>query len=58
MTDAYVPETWLGQIFHEGQWLDYARGFEAPSRRWQAEDPTNRRVVDWIDKKKILVPAS
>lgn len=50
-------ETWLGQIRHGSAWLDYARGTEAQSRLWQQADPTNRQVVDWIDKGKVLVPA-
>lgn len=52
-----MSDTWLGQILVEGEWLDYARGQEAESRRWQAGDPENRRVVDWIRKDRILVPA-
>lgn len=50
-------ETWLGQILIDGVWTDYARGHEAASRQWQEEDPTERRVVDWIHKDKILVAA-
>lgn len=50
-------ETWLGQILVDGKWLDYARGTEKASRSWQALDPTNRRVVDWINKGKILIAA-
>lgn len=50
-------ETCVGQILHEGQWLDYARGTERESRLWQLRDPENRRVVDWIDKRKVLIPA-
>lgn len=53
----YVAEEWLGQILIDGKWLDYARGTEDASRRWQASDPANRRVVDWIRKDKILIPA-
>lgn len=49
-------ETFLGQILHDGKWLDYARGHEAESRKWQSEDPANRRVVDWIHKERILIP--
>ena len=56
MADTYVPETFLGQIFHEGEWLDYARGHEPESRRWQAGDRLNRRVVDWIRKENLLIP--
>lgn len=53
-----MSDTWLGQIrtIH-GKWVDYARGQEAESRKWQAADPENRRVVDWIHKDRILVPA-
>lgn len=50
----YVPEEWLGQILIDGQWLDYARGHEEPARRWQAEDPKNRRVVHWISRKTLI----
>jgi hypothetical protein len=53
--EGYVEETWLGQIWQDDQWMDYARGTEASSRRWQREDPENRRVVDWIRKENILV---
>lgn len=56
MTDAYVPETFLGQILVDGQWLDYARGHEPQARAWQAEDPESRRVVDWIRKEQIQIP--
>jgi hypothetical protein len=52
-----AQESWLGQIRVDGKWVDFARGFEGESRRWQAGDPTNRRVVDWIDKAKILIEA-
>lgn len=48
------PETFLGQIRVEGEWLDYARGHEAESRRWQAADPANRRVVDWISREILI----
>ena len=50
-----TPEEFLGQILTDGQWVDYARGTETASRRWQADDPKNRRVVDWIDKAKVIV---
>lgn len=50
-------EEWLGQIFHDGTWMDYARGHEAESRRWQAGDPTKRRLVHWISK-EVLVAES
>ena len=50
-------ETYLGQIRHEGKWLDYARGTEASARSWQAEEPSDRRVVDWIKKEQVLIPA-
>jgi hypothetical protein len=58
MREGYVLEEYLGQILVEGRWLDYARGTEAASRRWQAADPKNRRVVDWIDKRKVIVEAA
>jgi hypothetical protein len=51
------PETYLGQILIDGEWLDYARGHEQESRRWQQADPTRRRVVDWIRKERVLIPA-
>lgn len=49
-------ETWLGQILVDGEWLDYARGTQQAARAWHAEDPANRRVVDWIRKDHILIP--
>ena len=58
------PEEWLGQVLgtaevdgpaNAGKWIDYARGHEAESRRWQAQDPTQRRVVHWI-KRTVLIP--
>lgn len=55
-------EEWLGQIWSnlngtaEWGWRDYARGTEEQSRAWQAQDPTKRRVVDWIYKERVLVP--
>lgn len=52
------PEAFLGQVLIDGKWLDYARGHEEPSRRWQQADPTRRRVVDWIYKERVIVPAS
>lgn len=54
----YIPETFLGQIRHEGTWLDYSRGQEAEARRWQEQEPSDRRVVDWIYKERVLVPAT
>jgi len=51
-----TPETHLGQILVDGQWVDYARGHEKESRLWQRRDPHNRRVVDWIDKRKVIIP--
>lgn len=50
-----TPEEFLGQILTDGQWVDYARGHEAESRTWQAADPKHRRVVDWINKSKVIV---
>lgn len=51
-TDDLTPdvEGWLGQIIHEGRWVDYARGYEAESRAWQAEKPDHRRLVHWITR--------
>jgi hypothetical protein len=53
-----MEETWLGQILRDGQWVDYARGTEDAARTWQAGSPTTRRVVDWIDKDRVLVHPS
>ena len=50
-----TPEEFLGQILVDGQWVDYARGHEAESRLWQQADPKHRRVVDWINKSKVIV---
>jgi len=51
----FIPETFLGQILVDGEWLDYARGYELPARNWlKTQKPGTARVVDWIDKKKIL----
>lgn len=52
------PESFLGQILVDGTWLDYARGSEEDSRRWQQGDPTRRRVVDWIYTDRVIIPAS
>lgn len=49
-------ETCLGQILIDGKWLDYARGTELEARIWQLGDPKRRRVVDWIDKDRVIVP--
>ncbi len=49
-------ETYLGQILTDGRWIDYARGREEQAREWQAADPANRRVVDWIDKTRVIFP--
>lgn len=54
----HKPETWLGQIRHQGRWMDYARGDEKSARRWHRQDPANRRVVDWIRKEQILIPST
>lgn len=50
------PEEFLGQIRtgDPGAWTDYARGHEEESQRWQEKDPTNRRVVHWIDRTVIF----
>lgn len=48
-------EGWLGQIWMHGKWMDYARGLEFESKKWQATDPTNRRIVHWTSG-KVLVP--
>jgi hypothetical protein len=53
----FIPEEYLGQILIDGKWVDYARGTEATSRAWQAGDPANRRVVDWIWKERVIFPA-
>ena len=55
----HVPEEFLGQILvrnAEGvdEWVDYSRGTEDAARRWQAEKPDTRRVVDWIYKERII----
>jgi hypothetical protein len=50
-----MSEEFLGQIRHEGAWLDYARGTEAAAREWQQQDPANRRVVDWIYKENVII---
>lgn len=55
--EGWIPEEFLGQILHEGKWLDYARGTEEASRRWYEEDPENRRVVNWIWKEQVIFPA-
>ena len=57
MAGQHVPEEFLGQILRDGKWLDYARGHEASARTWYEADPANRRVVDWIYKERILMPA-
>lgn len=58
----YVPEEFLGQIrndgspelAHCGEWVDYARGTEKAALRWYEESPSDRRVVDWIDKGRVI----
>lgn len=49
-------ETHLGQIRKAGVWMDYARGHKAESIAWAMGDRANRRVVDWIDKDRIIWP--
>lgn len=49
-------EEFLGQIRIDGVWKDYSRGTEEAARRWFEEAPANRRVVDWIDKHRVLYP--
>lgn len=51
-----MTDTYLGQILHEGKWLDYARGQKDESIRWAKGDRDNRRVVDWIKKEQIIFP--
>ena len=54
MTD-FVPREYLGQILIDGQWLDYARGTEEEARSWIKNYSVGEaRVVDWIDKKKVI----
>jgi hypothetical protein len=47
-------EGWLGQIWLNGRWADYARGYEDETRQWQAAEPATRRIVHWITR-DILV---
>ena len=54
--EGWVPEEFLGQIWHEGRWLDYARGTEAASKAWCEQSPEDRRVVDWIWKERVIFP--
>jgi hypothetical protein len=57
MPDTNQPEEFLGQVRSaSGGWMDYARGNEGQSRRWQASEPGDRRVVDWITG-EVLIPA-
>jgi hypothetical protein len=52
-----VEELHLGQIRDgRGGWDDFARGTESVSRRWQKEEPSDRRVVDALTR-EILIPA-
>lgn len=48
----------VGQILVDGSWHDYARSFEAEARRWQAADPTVRRVKHWITDEIIVAPTT
>lgn len=50
-------EGWVGQIFSNGKWMDYARGFEVETRAWQLGDPAHRRIKHWITG-KVIVPAT
>lgn len=56
--DDLMAEHFLGQIKIDGAWQDYARSDFYTARAWATADAKNRRVVDWIYKEKILVPAS
>lgn len=52
-------ETYLGQIWIDGEWVDYARGTREIAWVWaicgdSTTRATRRRVVDWIDKNKVI----
>lgn len=55
--DGFVPEEFLGQILRDGVWLDYARGTQKAALEWYEESPSDRRVVDWIDKQRVIFGA-
>lgn len=41
----------LGQIWHDGKWVDYARDKPEVAIRWAAKEPVAlARVVDWISR--------
>lgn len=57
-----TTDTFLAQILITDEdtgtstWLDYARGDEYAATQWARQNPKRRRVVDWIDKSKVLWP--
>ena len=57
----FVPREYLGQIILDGElglWVDYARGTEEEARAWIKNYSAGQaRVVDWIDKNKVLFEA-
>lgn len=53
-------DTYLGQIWTDPgdgrgpRWVDYARSDEAGARAWYTQNMRDRRVVDWIDKGRVI----
>lgn len=47
-------EGWVGQIKLDGVWMDYARGYEAETKAWQAAKPDTRRIKHWITGEIIV----
>lgn len=45
--------TGLGQVWIDGEWLDYARDTELQALAWARAKPGYRRVVDWITREVL-----
>lgn len=50
-------EGWLAQILLDGEWQDFARGYEQETKAWQRLKPESRRIVHWITR-DVLVDAT
>jgi hypothetical protein len=50
-------ETAVGQIWHDGGWMDYARDTPEKAIAWAKREPVGlARVVDWIGKRDVIWP--
>lgn len=52
----YPAETSQGQTLLDGRWINEIRGTAFRLRQWQEDDPSDRRVVHFLDG-TLLIPA-